>query len=135
MKTWIRTYCLLAGLCDAATGAALLAAPGWVFAALALGPLPAPAAFASFVGAFVLAVGLAYLYPWLLDAGRRASRIQTVLEVTALSRLSVAAFLAVALARGLLAPWWGVVLATDLGLGLFQLTLTSRQFPAGAEAR
>lgn len=135
MPRWIHIYCLLAGLCDAATGAALLAAPGWVFAALALGQLPTPAAYASFVGAFVLAVGLAYLYPWLLDGARRASRIRTMLEVTAISRLAVAVFLATALARGMLGPRWGLVLATDLGLGLFQLLLTARHLPPSAEAR
>lgn len=121
MKSWLPIYCLAAGSADAATGLMLLAAPAFVFDRLGLGPLPAPPVYASFVGAFVLAVGLSYLYPLVLGARGLAARWRQLFETTAISRLSVAAFLALALWGGQLGAAWGLVLATDLGLALFQL--------------
>ncbi len=60
-------------------------------ALLGLEPAPPPA-YASFIGAFVLAVGLAYLYPFLLAAAARAVRFRVVFEITAISRLAVASY-------------------------------------------
>lgn len=120
MKPWLGYYCLLAGACDAATGALLLAAPERVTALLRLEPAPPPA-YASFIGAFVLAVGVAYLYPFLLAAEERAARWRTVFETTAISRLAVASYLATAIGRGTLGASWSAVLLTDLALGVFQL--------------
>lgn len=121
MKSWLPIYCLAAGSADAATGLLLLAAPGFVFARLGLEPLPAPPVYASFVGAFVLAVGLSYLYPLALGAAGLAARWRQLFETTAISRLAVAAFLAFAIPGGGLGAAWGLVLATDLGLAVFQL--------------
>jgi hypothetical protein len=121
MKPWLRIYCLLAGSADGATGLLLLAAPGFVFARLGLGPLPAPPVYASFVGAFVLAVGVSYLYPLALGVAGLAARWRQLFETTAISRLAVALFLAAAIGTGRLGPAWGLVLATDLGLAFFQL--------------
>lgn len=126
----IRVYCLLAGSADAATGILLLAAPLRVVALLGLEPIPTEPILLSFVGAFVLAVGLAYLYPFALPAGRRAARIRVLLETTAISRLAVAAFLVAAILGGRLGAAWSTVLLTDLGLAVFQLAYLRR---AGAE--
>lgn len=126
MKAWIPLYCLLAGSCDAATGALLLAAPATVYSLLGLAPLPTPAVYASFVGAFVLAVGLTYLYPFLLAKTERVRRWEVVFETTAISRLAVASFLTVAILAGAMDPLWGLVLFTDLSLALFQLVYLRR---------
>lgn len=119
MKPWLSYYCILAGVCDASTGALLLGAPDRVTALLRLEPAPPPA-YAAFIGAFVLAVGLSYLYPFLLAAEERAARCRVVFETTAISRLAVASFLAAAIASGALGASWAAVLATDLALGGFQ---------------
>lgn len=126
MKAWIPLYCLLAGSCDAATGALLLAAPATVYSLLGLSPLPTPAVYASFVGAFVLAVGLTYLYPFLLAKTERVRRWEVVFETTAISRLAVASFLTVAILAGAMDPLWSLVLFTDLSLALFQLVYLRR---------
>ena len=121
MKSWIPFYCLLAGTCDAATGALLLAAPATVYSLLGLSPLPTPAVYASFVGAFVFAVGLTYLYPFLFAQKERQRRWEVVFESTAISRLAVASFLAVTILAGAMDPLWSLVLFTDLSLALFQI--------------
>jgi len=131
LKAWIRIYCLLAGLCDAATGILLLAAPRFVFSLLGLEPLPSPPIYASFVGVFVLAVGLAYLYPWVISAAGRRERIRVVFEVTALSRLAVALFLGFAILDRALGLLWGIVLLTDFSLAGFQLFLLRRWSSVG----
>lgn len=125
MRSWLAIYCLLAGACDASTGILLLAAPRQVSALLHLEPVPLPV-YASFIGVFVLGVGLAYLYPFLLGASGREQRLGVVLETTAISRLGVAIFLGTAMAQGRLGLAWSIVMATDLSLGLFQLAWRRR---------
>ena len=118
-------YCLLAGLGDATTGLLLLLAP--IRVAALLGIAPAPPFYLSFVGAFVLAVGLSYLYPFALAAPRRPGRLLAALEITAIARLSVASFLAASLAAGSGVRGFVPVLATDLSLAAFQLLWLSRR--------
>ena len=74
------------------------------------------------IGVFVASVGLAYLYP-LLPRWRRAGRLRTVLEVTALQRAAVALLVGCALAGGALPPGWWVVAVTDATLAAAQLVL------------
>ena len=132
MKSWVRIYCLLAGLCDASTGVLLLAAPLFVVSLLGLEPVPAPPVYLAFVGAFVLAVGLAYLYPFVLSPARREERIRVLFEITAISRLAVASFLTWAIVGRQLGLAWGTVLLTDLLLASFQIYSLRRHLVAGA---
>jgi hypothetical protein len=124
LHRFVAPYCWLAGFSDALTGLLLVAAPvrtlGWLF-------IPPPAAepvYLRYVGVFVAAVGLSYLYPLLLRPGAaRRRRLATVLEVTALQRSAVALFLFAAVAGGALpAPWLGVALF-DGALATLQLTV------------
>ena len=115
-------YCWLAGAGDTLTGLLLLVAPGrtlsWMF-------IPAPAAepiFLRYIGLFVAAVGLVYLYPWLWRAApQRRARLAPVLEITALMRAAVALFLAVAVATGALPLPWVSILVFDATLAAVQL--------------
>ena len=66
-------------------------------------------------------MGLSYLYPLALAASDRRRRLSTVFEVTALLRLSVALFVAAALATGALPLPWITVAAVDGGVALFQI--------------
>jgi hypothetical protein len=118
----LRLLFLAAGLADAATGAALLAAPEWTLRRMGLAALPAEPVFVRWIGAFVLAVGAAYLLAFLPWHGAGA-RQRTVLEVTALQRGTVALFVAAAVAAGTLEPGWWPVAAFDGALALLQAGL------------
>ncbi len=116
----ITVYCLLAGACDAVTGALLVSAPIATLKLMGVADLPAEPIYMRFIGVFVGSVGLAYLYPFLFT-DRSGVRQAVVLEVTALVRLGVALFLGISIARAALAPAWSTVLLTDLGLAIAQL--------------
>jgi H+/Cl- antiporter ClcA len=122
---------LFAGVADTATGCALVFAP-----ALALQLMRVPPrdpAMVAFVGAFVGAVGIAYL--WGLAAWRMTGTprmLREVWKVTALIRLAAGLYSAVAIARGALEPGWWTVPAFDLGLAAVQTTLLKRGWLGGA---
>lgn len=125
---WGRLYCLAAGACDTATGALLVALP---LPTLALMGVPAPACetvFLRYIGAFVAAVGLLYLYPFAVEGRAPWRRLPTVVEATALVRCGIAAFVALAVAVGSLAAAWLSVAAVDAGLAAAQLVLLRRGF-------
>jgi hypothetical protein len=108
------TYQLLAGASDSSTGALLIAAPA---EALGLMGLRAPAdstPFLSFIGAFVLAVGLSYLYGGLL-VGRagNSSRLEAVWLLTAIIRGSVAVFVLTEVLAGALQFGWLTIAIFD----------------------
>jgi len=120
MRKLILSYCLLAGLCDAATGALLVASPGRVLVLMRVGAPPAEPVYLRFIGVFVASVGLAYLYPLVFGA---AGRLAVVFEVTALVRAAVALFVTVAVAAGALTPPWLSVAFTDAAFAVLQLGL------------
>lgn len=107
-------YQLLTGLSDTLTGALLIVAPEFT---LRLMLLRAPAdalVYVSFIGAFVLSVGLACLYGALLvHRGSCSSRLEVVWLLTALVRASVAAFVVGQIVAGALGSGWLTVAATD----------------------
>lgn len=121
----ITAYCLAAGSCDLLTGLLLVSAPHLTLGLMGIAVLPAEPIYLRFIGAFVGAVGAAYLYPFLL-LQERQSRLAVVLEVTALVRLAVGTFVGVGVLIGALAPPWLTVSLTDLLLALVQLFLLSR---------
>lgn len=105
-------YQLLIGLSDTLTGALLIVAPEF---ALRLMRLSAPAdalPFLSFIGAFVLSVGLICLYGAFVIMCRKSSRkLEVVWVLTAITRASVAIFVvAQILGRALEAGWLTVAL-------------------------
>lgn len=126
MTRWLKLFCLAAGACDATTGLLLVAAPALTLRLMGISDLPAEPIFLRFVGVFVGAVGLAYLYPFWLDPARRLARLTGVLEITALVRLLVGTFVAASLVLGALALPWVSVALTDLGLATAQLVLLGR---------
>lgn len=111
---WLLTYQLIAGLSDASTGALLIAAPLFTLRMMGL-VVPSDASpFLSFIGAFVLAVGLAYLYGALLvRRNRSGARLEAVWLLTAMIRSSVAIFVAAAVVSGSLAPGWLAIAVFD----------------------
>ncbi len=124
MRKLMAVYCLLAGSCDAATGALLVAAPAFTIRLMRIVELPPEPVYLRWIGVFVGSVGLAYLYPLVLRG--KTARIPVVLEMTALVRLSVALFIAVSVGAGALSAPWLSVFFTDFSLALFQLWLLKR---------
>jgi hypothetical protein len=118
---WLLVYQWLAGACDTGTGLLLVAAPEWTLGLMGIRHGPEPAVFAGFIGAFVLAVGAAYLFTACLpmDAGHARSW-QTAWILTALVRTTVAGFLTWQLSAGRMEMAWSSVALTDGALALFQ---------------
>jgi len=113
-RTVLLAYQLLTGISDTCTGALLIIAP-----ALALGlmhvDVPVDSLiYVSYIGSFVLAVGLCCLYGARLVIRRDPrGQLATVWLLTALIRLSVAVFVAVQISTGSLAPRWISVAGFD----------------------
>lgn len=124
--------CLVGGLGDLATGLLLVAVPGLVLRLLEIGVPAGELPFLRFVGAFVGAVGAAYLYPWMFDGAPRERRRRVVLELTAGVRLTVAAFLGTALAAGWLPLPWLTVALYDAALAAVQLLFLTRGYAGDA---
>jgi len=116
-------WCSLAGACDAATGAILVANPSLVVRLLHLTPAPTEPVYLRFVGVFVGAVGLAYFYPRVRSGAGDWWRLVAMLELTAGFRFAVAAFVTTSVVTGVLGRAWLAVAATDLAIAVFQVAL------------
>lgn len=115
------TYQWLAGISDTLTGAMLIAEPVLLLRLMGL-QAPADATpFLSFIGAFVLAVGLCYIYGALLvDRAGCSSRLEAIWLVTAIIRSSVAAYVVSGVLVGTLAPGWMTIAVFDGACALIQ---------------
>ena len=115
-------YQFLAGSCDAVTGLLLIVSPGWTLSLMGV-TQNYPSASISFVGTFVLAVGLAYFYPLRFSRdATNAQRWQTVWVLTALTRSLVAAFLFFEIAAQRMEMAWITVALSDGALAAIQWT-------------
>lgn len=118
---WLLAYQHLAGLSDTSTGLLLVFAPAWTLTLMGVQILPRPVDFASFVGVFVLGVGLSYLYVARLPLTPvNAPRWQIAWALTALIRTLVAAFLVAEILAGLMEPAWFTVAIVDGALAAIQ---------------
>lgn len=130
-RSMLLAYQLLAGASDTVTGALLIIAPAFT---LRLMQLHAPAAalvYLSFIGSFVFAVGLAYIYGAYLVARRGCqSRFETLWLLTAMIRASVAVFVIFQVLAGALEAGWLTVAATDGTLVLIQAVGLLKGWPA-----
>lgn len=120
----VKAFQWIAGACDACTGALLVYAPAWTLRLMGVGRIPQPDDAISFVGVFVMAVGLSYFL--VREDDLPGWRMQW--KITALVRLSVACFLAWKIwAQG----WemaWATVLMTDLVVAGAQVAGLKRQW-------
>ena len=114
-------YQLLAGFSDFATGALLIIAPVFTLAQMHLAVPADSLPFLSFIGAFVMAVGLSYIYAaMLLRRGGCSSRIEAIWVVTALLRGSVASYVTFAVLSGALVSGWIIIAAFDAACVVIQ---------------
>lgn len=118
---WILTYQYLAGLSDTTTGWLLVLEPQWTLTLMGVRRIPQPIEFASFVGVFVLGVGVTYLYATRLPlVAANTARWQTIWALTALIRTLVALFLSGEILLGRMERAWVTVAITDGTLALIQ---------------
>lgn len=118
---WLLAYQLVAGFSDASTGVLLITAPIFTLRMMGLAVPHDATPFLSFIGAFVFAVGLAYLYGALLV--RRTSgvpRLEAVWIMTAIIRTSVAVFVIASVLNRSLAPAWLTIAIFDGACALIQ---------------
>ena len=117
-------YQLLTGLSDASTGFFLIVAPGWTLSLMKLHVASDALPYLSYIGAFVLSVGLACLYGARLATAVSGTgtpdqaRLETVWVLTGITRGLVAIFVAAKVALGTIEPGWLTVACTD---GVFAL--------------
>jgi hypothetical protein len=114
-------YQLAIGISDTATGALLVISPGFALGLMRL-HVPADAlTFLSFIGEFVLSVGLACLYgAWVIVRRRSPCKLEIVWLLTAITRASVAIFLVSHIVAQSLEAGWLTVAITDGSCALIQ---------------
>ncbi len=132
MRPWMRLFAIAAGACDTTTGVLLVAAPELTLRMMHVRRAPAEPVFTSFIGAFVLGVGLSYLLPFALDAARLDERLSGTFFATTLVRASIALFTGVAAATGRLEPAWATVAASDLLVAAVQIAILAKAQRANA---
>lgn len=116
-KLILKGWCVAAGGMDAFTGLLLILAPLLVLRLLGIAPLSEQAlVFLSWVGVFVLAVGLSYGF-----ALKGKAHGETVWMFTALVRGLVTVFLTTKVISGAMEPAWLLVAASDAAVALAQV--------------
>ena len=120
-------YQLITGFSDTSTGLLLILAPALTLRLMHLQAASGALPFLSYIGSFVLSVGLACLYGGLL-ATRAASsqKLEVVWVLTAITRAIVAIFLISSVLSGALESGWITVAAFDGVLALVQTFGLSR---------
>ena len=114
-------YQLLTGLSDTSTGLLLIAAPAFTLRLMHLQAADDTLPYLSYIGAFVLSVGLACFYGALLTTRQRfTAKLETVWLLTALTRAIVALFVITKVATGALPAGWITVALSDGAFALIQ---------------
>jgi hypothetical protein len=120
-RSLLLAYQLLTGLSDTSTGLLLIAAPAFTLRTMNLHPAVETLPFLSYLGVFVLSVGLACLYgAVLVQRSAPADRLEVVWLLTAMTRGLVAVFVVAKVASGVLEPGWSTVAVTDGAFALLQ---------------
>jgi hypothetical protein len=107
-------YQWLTGVSDTATGVLLYVAPLFTLQLMGIRAVEDAGPYLSYIGAFVLAVGLSGLYGAYVVACRgRPERLEMVWLLTSFSRAAVAIYVAKSVLTGSLEPAWISVAAFD----------------------
>ena len=114
-------YQCLAGTSDTATGALLCVAPRFTLQLMGLHPAADTTPFISYIGAFVLSVGISYLYgAYLIAVDAPSARIEIVWLLTAFTRSAVAIYVFKSVLVGDLEFGWITVAAFDAACAVIQ---------------
>ncbi|HUY95703.1 MAG TPA: hypothetical protein VMU71_10405 [Terracidiphilus sp.] len=102
------------GAADLCTGALLYIAPALTLRMMGLHAPEDAAPYVSYIGAFVLSVGLSCIYgAWLLQRDATSERLETVWLLTAFARSAVAIYVIKGVLAGELEAPWMMVAAFD----------------------
>jgi hypothetical protein len=127
-------YQLLTGLSDSLTGALLIFAPAVALRLMHLQVSPSALPFLSYIGAFVLSVGVACLYgAFLVTRADFAPKLEVVWLLTAITRGLVAVFVISKIVSGTLEAGWMTVAVSDGALALLQAIGLSQGWLADAK--
>ena len=131
-RTLLFAYQLLLGASDTSTGVLLLVAPTLTLRLMHLHAAPDTLPFLSYIGAFVLSVGIACFYgAWLTTLHHFAAKLEVVWLLTAITRASVALFGLTSVFTRALEPGWISVALSDGAFALIQLIgLTKHWLPS-----
>jgi hypothetical protein len=114
-------YQMLIGFSDTFTGVLLIIAPELALQFMRLHASADALPFLSFIGAFVLSVGLACLYGAFVIARRRSPcKLEVIWLLTAITRASVAIFVVTQILAHTLEAGWLAVALFDGACVLFQ---------------
>jgi hypothetical protein len=117
---FLKFWSVAVGSMDALTGLLLIFAPGLVLRLLKIAePSPDAMVFLSWIGVFVMAVGLSYG----LALGKRRGAGEAVWMFTSLVRILVAVFLIIRITQGDMAPAWALVAFSDGMVALVQMMI------------
>jgi hypothetical membrane protein len=120
-RTVLIGYQLLIGASDTMTGALLIIAPAFTLQLMGLHAVAESLPYLSFIGAFVLSVGLACLYGASVMIRRgNPCKLEVVWLLTAITRASVAIFVIVQILAHALDAGWITVAFTDGACVLIQ---------------
>jgi hypothetical protein len=120
-RSLLIAYQLFIGLMDTSTGFLLIATPALALQSMKLHAAEDTLVYISYLGVFVLSVGLACLYGGLLAVkGAPADKLDVVWLLTAITRGLVAVFVVVKVASGAVEPGWSTVAFTDGTFTLIQ---------------
>lgn len=117
---FLKFWSVAVGSMDALTGLLLIFAPELVLRLLSIeSPSPDALVFLSWIGVFVMTVGLSYGFA----LGKTRGAGETVWRFTSLTRMLVAVFLMVRIANKDMAGIWTIVALSDGAVGLVQMIL------------
>jgi hypothetical protein len=114
-------YQLLTGLSDTSTGLLLIFAPALTLRMMGLHVARETLPFLSYVGVFVLSVGVACFYgAFLVSRVLFKQKLEVVWLLTGVTRALVAVFIAATVVTGAMETGWITVAVTDGLFALFQ---------------
>jgi len=120
-RSLLLAYQSAIGISDTSTGILLIVAPAFTLRLMGLHASADALPFLSFIGAFVLSVGLSCLYGALLMLRRAGTeRLEIVWLLTAFTRSGVAIFLLTQIIPQTLEAGWLTVAASDGACVIFQ---------------
>ncbi len=120
-------YQLLTGLSDTSTGLLLILSPALTLHLMRLHVADLALPYLSWIGVFVLSVGLACLYgAWLTGNPLDDPKLEVVWLLTAIPRTLVTLFVVTKMVSGALEPGWFTVAVTDGTFALTQVVGLSR---------
>ncbi|MGZ8898548.1 MAG: hypothetical protein ACXW3Z_00485 [Limisphaerales bacterium] len=129
IKKSFTLYQFAVGTCDTLTGVLLLIVPQFALKLMGVTQAPAEPVFISFIGAFVLSVGLTYLV--FAGSPRSESELgaaRAAWLITGLGRLCAGTFVLLAITAGRMELPWISITVVDLSIGGFQLIGLRRQW-------